>query len=174
LDFVGGISQFLLASVLAFSAVQKAVPGRSLRPVLKDLRFPAHLARPTAYLVVALEPTPAVTLILAPTWPIVPVLVLGLGMSFCLAGAIALIGHHDVACACFGGAALLKLGWNQVIAFPIWGAGSYFAYSRPVSVDTVTGLSLISGFLLIIAVSRVFRMRRLSKQLRWDRLATAA
>jgi hypothetical protein len=172
--FVGIAAQFVMAAILAYSSIQKAVPGGSISPVLAELGFRKSLTRPLAYSIAGAEGIAALLLVLWPLWTFTYLLILALAAAFMSTGALAIRQHKEIKCRCLGASSDSTLGWTQVAMGPAWLLGCILTYAWGRQFELETGTGLVAAIVLLIGVFRVVRVERLRRILRWDRFATAA
>lgn len=171
---IGASAQLLLLGAFGWSALQKAVPGRSVRPVLSQMGFGPALARIVAYCVVALEGAAAVILALAPGEVFAYLIVLALAVSFAAAGGWALVAGRHVQCGCFGAQHDRPLGRWQIGLLPVWLGLCAVASAWVEPWSAQAGAAVLAWFVIAAAVVSAARVMNDRRNLRWDRWATPA
>lgn len=168
-------SYVLLAGLLAFAGLAKAVDLRSLTHTLERLGVRPSWTGLTAVGVVIAECAAVVGLMVSPsqTWP--RVLVTALFTAFAAAGVRGLLTPQRIPCHCFGAARPGRqrglLGWRQVAMLPACLLIITLASHNPPAWNTRQGLLGLAALLTVLACSKIPVNLRLWRRLRGDRIA---
>jgi hypothetical protein len=170
-QLIGFACQLILASVFLGAGMAKAASFPSFQTTLRDLGLVGWLPPTVGFSLIFLELATAVALVSAPSQLLPRLLVVGLAVVFATAGGIALIKHRNIPCNCIGKLGPGLLGWRQIVLLPVWTLLAMAAQLTRLDWSTaegLTGLSLISLFLVGLQAARTYRLAR---TLRGDRLA---
>ncbi len=113
-----------LAAVLLWAGLEKARSPASMAATLRQLGLSEDASLRGVALLASAEVAAAIGLIFLPGSAVTLVGVVVLAAAFAGAGVVALRRTDPVACSCFGPFGRGRLGWSQIIAFPLWGAGA--------------------------------------------------
>lgn len=103
--------------MLSYAAASKFTPSSGMDETFRALGIPPGIR--LARLLAVMEIGACLGVTLGRSW-ISSLLLTCLGVSFALAGFVALRRGLDVPCACFGAGSESRLGWNQLLALPVW------------------------------------------------------
>ena len=135
----------LPSGAILVAGTGKLVSRTTFQRTLVRLELPVRLTAPLSWLLPIAEI--AVGIVMVPLGgPIAATGLLLLGTLFAAAGSLAVAGHVDVECNCWGMTGRgSSLGWKQVVHLPLWIAGAvYFAVvERPPSYVTTAALGLV-------------------------------
>ena len=158
------------AAVLLWAGLEKLRDVRTVSASITELGLADRVAPAAARLIILAELAVALLLVTAPESPIAPLGLVLLGAIFTASGAIALLRDERIHCHCFGRARGSRLGWNQILAFPIWLTAGYLTWQFATSPASVreAGVSLaIIG--IIIASLRTAALLSEFRRARGDR-----
>lgn len=168
---IGLASQFVLASVFIAAGLAKAASFSRFQSTLQGLGLGDWLSRALGSLLIIVEISIAIALVVAPNQVVPRIFVVGLVITFAVAGMFALTTHRNVPCNCIGKLGTGLLGWRQIILFPLWILLATVAQMANLNWPPEEGLSGLALILVSLVGPQAVGTYRLSAALRVDRLA---
>jgi hypothetical protein len=158
-----------MAGVLLWAGLEKARDPRATASTIRSLGA-RKAARPAAVVLAGVEIALGFCLVFTPHSSATQLGVTALAATFALAGSIALSREEPIRCSCFGAGGNGYLGWNQVLAFPVWLGGAaalrLWMPEAPPPHVSATGLAALA---LGIAGARALQVARARDGARGDR-----